>query len=148
MKHTNLIELALYIANDAHRGQVDLDGKPVILHPLAVGLSGCNMVEIVVGFLHDVVEDSNYTYADLEEIGVPSEIIEILRLLTHLPEESYEDYLKRIVKSGNATAIKVKWNDLTHNLSRGIKGKHVKQVEKHTKAKEFLKPYYEKVIME
>ncbi|MGI5848349.1 MAG: hypothetical protein ACOX5T_10070 [Candidatus Cryptobacteroides sp.] len=52
------IEDALRIAIDAHEGQKDLDGKPVILHPLAVGLSGRNEIEQKVGFLHDVVEDS------------------------------------------------------------------------------------------
>lgn len=44
------IEQALRIAIDAHKGQKDLDGKPVILHPLTVGLAGNNREEIIAGF--------------------------------------------------------------------------------------------------
>ena len=46
------IELALQIALIAHDGQVDLDGKPAILHALAVGMAGENLTEMCVGFLH------------------------------------------------------------------------------------------------
>ena len=48
------IEEALRIAIDVHEGQKDLDGKPVILHPLAVGMAGRNRQEIIAGFLHDI----------------------------------------------------------------------------------------------
>ena len=52
------IEETLQIALDAHRGQKDLDGRPALLHPIAVGLMGSNDTEIMTGFLHDVVEDT------------------------------------------------------------------------------------------
>ena len=67
MKNEKLsqIEIALEIALKAHRGQRDLDGKPVILHPLTVALKGNNEEEIIVGLLHDVVEDSEWTFEDL-----------------------------------------------------------------------------------
>ena len=51
------VEEALQIALDAHRGQKDLDGRPAVLHPIAVGLMGCNDAETKTGFLHDVVEE-------------------------------------------------------------------------------------------
>ena len=47
------IEETLRIAIEAHEGQKDLDGRPVVLHPIAVGLMGCNDVETKTGFLHD-----------------------------------------------------------------------------------------------
>ena len=56
------IEIALEIALKAHKGQRDLDGKPVILHPLTVALKGHNESEIVAGLLHDVVEDTDWTF--------------------------------------------------------------------------------------
>ena len=40
------VEETLQIALDAHKGQKDLDGKPAILHPIAVGIMGSNDVEI------------------------------------------------------------------------------------------------------
>lgn len=146
MTDSELIERALEIATKAHRGQLDLDGKPVILHPLTVGLMGTNTDEIVVGFLHDVVEDSDYTFAYLLEQGIPTHIVDTLRLLTHAKTEPYETYLERIATSGNRTAIAVKWHDLTHNLERGIRGNHTKQVTKHTCAQAYLRPYYETII--
>ena len=53
------IEEALRIALEAHEGQKDLDGNPVILHPMAVALAGRNHQEQIAGLLHDVVEDTN-----------------------------------------------------------------------------------------
>ena len=64
------IEIALEIALRAHRGQRDLDGKPVILHPLTVALKGNNENEIVAGLLHDVVEDTGYSFDDLLNAGI------------------------------------------------------------------------------
>ena len=44
------VEETLRIALEAHEGQKDLDGKPVVLHPIAVGLMGCNDAETKRGF--------------------------------------------------------------------------------------------------
>ena len=132
------VELALQIALDAHKGQVDLDGKPAILHALAVGLAGENLTEMCVGFLHDVVEDSHYTFDDLRRMGVALKIIRALQVLTHDKSVPYMDYIRSIEASGNDTALKVKINDLRHNLLRGTIGGHTKQVEKHSKALDYL----------
>ncbi len=148
MTDSELIEKALEIATRAHRGQLDLDGKPVILHPLTVGLMGTCTDEIVAGFLHDVVEDSEYTFAYLTELGIPAHIVDTLRLLTHAKTETYDTYLERIATSDNRTAIAVKWHDLTHNLERGIRGNHTKQVTKHTRAQAFLRPFYEAIVQQ
>lgn len=145
MTDSELIERALEIATHAHKGQLDLDGKPVILHPLAVGLMGTCMDEIVAGFLHDVVEDSDYTFESLLEQGIPAHIVDTLRLLTHAKTETYDTYWERIATSGNRIAIATKWHDLTYNLERGIRGNHTKQVAKHTRAQSNLRPFYEAI---
>ena len=106
------IEDALRLAIDAHEGQKDLDGNPVILHPMTVGLAGRNREEIIAGLLHDVVEDTNFTFDDLLRKGVDEEIVDALKLLTHTDDLSYDDYVKRIAVSGNSIAIHVKYNDL------------------------------------
>ena len=115
------IEETLQIALDAHRGQKDLDGMPVVLHPIAVGLMGCNDAETKTGFLHDVVEDTGLTLDDLRQKGVDGDVVAALELLTHRDEEDYFEYVRRIAESGNITAIHVKINDLRHNLERGLK---------------------------
>jgi (p)ppGpp synthase/HD superfamily hydrolase len=122
-----LIQIALRIANDVHNGQVDLDGKAMLLHPLEVVLMGNSFDEMLVGILHDVVEDSHYTFDNLLESGIPTHVVETLRLLTHSKDENYDDYILRIIQPDNKIAIAVKWNDLTHNLKRGKRSNHIKQ---------------------
>ena len=115
------VEETLQIALDAHKGQKDLDGKPAILHPVAVGLMGSTDAEIKAGFLHDVVEDSDLTLADLRRKGVDEDVLAALELLTHDKETDYFEYVGNIARSGNLTAIHTKLNDLRHNLERGKK---------------------------
>ena len=75
----NPIDIALRIATAAHAGQTDRDGYPFILHPLTVGLMGHTDEEKIAGFLHDVVEDTSYTFNDLLEEGIPTGIVNALR---------------------------------------------------------------------
>ena len=132
------IEVALEIAMKAHKGQRDLDGRPVILHPLTVAIKGNNESEIVAGLLHDVVEDTDWTFDDLLEAGIKPEVVDVLRLLTHSKDEPYMDYVQRIADSHNPIAINVKCNDLEHNLDPGRRGDHLKQVAKHTAALQLI----------
>ena len=138
------IEDALRLAVEAHDGQKDLDGNPVILHPMTVGLAGRNREEIIAGLLHDVVEDTDFTFEDLLYCGVDEPIVEALRLLTHSKDMPYEDYVQRIAKSGNEIAIHVKYNDLCHNLKRGRAGGYWRIVEKHEKAMATIEPLIKK----
>lgn len=137
---TSQVELALEIALKAHKGQRDLDGKPVILHPLTVAMKGNNESEIVAGLLHDVVEDTDWTFDDLLEVGITPEVVDALRLLTHSEDEEYLDYVQRIADSHNPIAINVKCNDLEHNLERGRKGDYLHLVAKHTVARQIIHP--------
>lgn len=135
------IDKAIALASRAHAADYDLDGNPTILHPLAVGMMGRNDAERIVGFLHDVVEDTRYDFSDLEEEGFSEEVIATLRLLTHDKHTPYMEYVERICTSGNMTAIHVKMNDLRHNLARGREGGHMRCVEKHTVALAFIEAY-------
>ena len=112
------IEDVIRIAVAAHNGQKDMVGNPAILHVLAVGLMGKTTEQKKAGLLHDVVEDSDMTLEDLRDKGVEEGVLEAVDLLTHRDEVSYEDYVRKIVLSGNETAIQVKLNDLHHNLWR------------------------------
>lgn len=138
MSEFELIEKAIEIAFEAHKGQKDLDGLPVVLHPFAVASNCTQPKEIVVALLHDVVEDSSYTFDDLRDAGMSDDIIQTLRLLTYDKSETYEEYLQRIKTSGDEVALHVKLNDLRHNLDRGRRGMHTQQVAKHEKAYLFL----------
>ena len=138
------IEEALQIALDAHKGQKDLDGKPAVLHPVAVGLMGSNDAEIKTGFLHDVLEDTDLTIDDLRERGVDKEVLAALELLTHNKGTDYFEYVHRIAHSGNYTAIHTKINDLKHNCDRGMKSFRMAKELNDTEKAEHLAKINEK----
>lgn len=129
-------EYAVTIAAKYHSGQKDLDGNPALLHPLAVALKGGNDKERIVGVLHDVVEDSACTLSELESIGVDKDIVGTLKTLTHNKPDSYDDYLLNIIHSGDIVAMRVKRNDLLHNIARNDESTERKKKikAKHTKA--------------
>lgn len=136
-KSIHPIDIALSIATEAHAGQRDKDGYPVILHPLAVGLMGHTDEEKMAGFLHDVVEDTDFTFDDLLTRGIPQGVVNALRLLTHEKGTEYYAYVQRIIDSGNPIALQVKYNDLQHNYARGKAYPHLQQ--KHGKALQMVK---------
>ena len=59
------IEIAIEIATEAHRGQRDKAGNDYIGHPMRVMAAGTTPEEKIVGVLHDVVEDSDWTLEKL-----------------------------------------------------------------------------------
>ena len=99
-------------------------------------------VSCTVALLHDVVEDTHLTLSDLEQI-FPTQVVEIVRLLTHDEAIDYFDYIRKIKTDSIAT--KVKLEDLKHNSNeaRSI-GSNLTQEqllywkEKYAKAKEIL----------
>lgn len=129
---------AVALANKVFYGDIDKNGNPAIIHSLRVGMAGSNLTEQIAGVLHDVVEDTDYTFEDLEREGFSKDVIDALRLLTHDMSVPYYDYVQGIIDSGNITALHVKHNDLLHNLERGKAGGHLKIVAKHTRALEMI----------
>ena len=132
-----MLNKAIEIAHKAHAGQVDKAGQPYIEHPLRVMNMGTTDNEKIVGVLHDVVEDSDWTFEQLQCEGFSSEIIEALRSITkQSKDEPYDKFIQRIKK--NPLAVKVKLNDLTDNMDirrlAYISDKDVKRLKKYLKA--------------
>lgn len=115
----HIIEKAISILVKAMEGKLDRDNNPAVLHSLTVGLMGDTEDEKVTGFLHDIVEDTDMSFEDLEAEGISSEIIAALRLLTKKKGTPYMEYIQNIIDSGNPIALQVKYNDLQHNFKRG-----------------------------
>ncbi len=131
------IERAIEIAVAAHKGQVDKAGKPYVLHVLQVMLYGKTDEEKIVGVLHDVVEDTDWTFEQLEKEGFKKEIIDALRCVTKLSEdEDYDAFIERVKK--NPLAIRVKINDILSNMDLKridkVKEKDVERFNKYLKA--------------
>jgi (p)ppGpp synthase/HD superfamily hydrolase len=89
----HIIEKAIQIAMEAHRGQVDKAGKPYILHPLRLMNNFDSENEMIAAVLHDVVEDSNISIEGLEKEGIPTESLEIIECLTKRNSEKYNDFI-------------------------------------------------------
>lgn len=133
------VDEAVEIATKAFYGMKDLDGNPALLHALAVGLAGRNKYEMMTGFLHDVLEDSDYTGEDLYKFGIPGNVVQAVEILTHNKErDTYEEYITGIVASGKELAINVKLNDLRHNILRAQTGNHPEYLKKHLDALSFI----------
>ena len=109
------LKRAIEIARQAHAGQVDKGGADYIGHPLRVMERGENEEQKIVGVLHDVVEDYDWTFEMLEEEGFAPAIIEALKCVTKLSEgEDYDDFISRVMT--NPLAVKVKLYDIEDNL--------------------------------
>lgn len=104
---TATLEQAIEIAVKAHKGQVDKNGEPYILHPLRVMLKLNTETAQIVGVLHDVVEDTEVTLDDLRREGFSEQVITSLFILTHTKDKTYESYIKDIAKDHIATQVKL-----------------------------------------
>ena len=134
------LERAIEIAARTHAGQTDKGGAPYILHPLRVMLRVAPGAQQIVAVLHDVVEDSDVTFEDLEREGFSAEVINGLRAVTKVAGESYEDFVARAALDPVGKAVKLA--DLMENsdLSRIAEPsqKDLERVEKYGRAIRYL----------
>lgn len=117
MVYTPLTNKALVFAYNAHHGQLDYNGIPFIFHPLHLAEQMDDEISCCAAILHDVVEDTDYTLADLRK-EFPEEVVEAVALLTHDDTAEYNttdyfDYIRRI--KTHPIAKKVKLADIAHN---------------------------------
>lgn len=131
------LQRAIEIATEAHKGQYDKAGNDYIGHPLRVMEMGTTENEKIVGVLHDVVEDTDWTFEALAAEGFSEEVIAALRCVTKLSEnENYDDFIERV--KNNPLAVAVKINDLSDNMDIRrlpyLSDKDVKRLKKYLKA--------------
>lgn len=138
------VDEALQLISYAFAGEKDLDGNPVVLHSISVGMAGKNEKEQICGFLHDVIEDTDWNAGELRERGFSEQTIDTVMLLTHTDDSPYMDYIQRICESGDEVALAVKINDIQHNIKRGTAGGHLEHVAKHTKALAYIEDYIQR----
>ena len=112
MIYTELTIRAMNLAYAAHHGQFDKGGVPYIFHPIHLAEQMDDEISTCVALLHDTVEDTAVTLAQLAK-EFPKEVVEAVRLLTHAEDVEYFDYVRAIKE--NPVAVKVKLADLDHN---------------------------------
>lgn len=136
------LQRAIEIAYEAHAGQYDKAGADYINHPLRVMEKGTTEDEKIVGVLHDVVEDSDWTFEMLRAEGFTAEVIDALKCVTKLSEdEDYDHFIDRVLT--NPLAVKVKLHDLEDNMDLSRlhhpTGQDIKRAQKYRRAYARLK---------
>jgi len=142
MTDEELIEAAIAIAVEAHKGQVDKARRPYILHPLRVMEQMRSDDEKIVAVLHDVVEDSAWTPSALQNAGFPPHIVSALDALTKRDGENYQDFIERVNCSSLARAVKMA--DLRDNMNIArlplpLTSKDHERLAKYERALRYLK---------
>lgn len=105
---------AVAIAALAHQGQFDRAGAPYIDHPLRLMLRASSPAERMAAVLHDVIEDSRWTLAELREEGFPEVVLRAVEHLTRRAGETYQEFIDRVLE--DPLAVRVKLLDLEDNL--------------------------------
>ena len=151
------LQKAISIAVEAHEGQTDKGGSPYILHPLRVMMSLKTEDEMIVGVLHDVVEDcfdKGFDWERLRQDGFSEKVLEALYSVTKTPEEeehfktlSGEEkisaYLEFVARAKqNPIGRRVKRADIFENLNVSrlgeLREKDLFRLNQYKRAIEFL----------
>ena len=100
----------------AHEGQLRRNRELYACHPIRVASNfHPRSLKYTVALLHDVVEDTQYTFEDLVSLGLGEEELNALRILTRLDGESSKEHFDRVLNSNNHVAQEVKLYDLLDN---------------------------------
>ena len=142
MKKSRLLSKAIKIVAEEFEGVFDKGGQPYVLHCLWV----MNKVRrlgheyMIVAVLHDLIEDTDWTYEMLEDRQFPLYLIDSLRLLD-FRDVDYFEQIERV--KTDPIARQVKMRDIEHNSKvtrlRGLGEKDFKRLEKYSKAYAMLK---------
>lgn len=128
-KRTEIIERAYRFAKEAHQGVLRQSGEPYILHPIAVARIACKEIglgstSICAALLHDVVEDTEYTVEDIENL-FGKKIAQLVDGLTKIAggifgdkaSEQAENFRKLLITmSEDIRVILIKMADRLHNM--------------------------------
>ena len=128
-KKVDIITRAFNFAKQAHKGVRRRSGEPYIMHPIAVARIACEEIglgstSICAALLHDVVEDTEYTFEDIQNL-FGTKIASIVEGLTKisggifgerasLQAETFKKLL--LTMSEDIRVILIKISDRLHNM--------------------------------
>ena len=147
----DFVNQARVIVTRLFENKFDQAGEPYIGHLIRVSERLSDPIEKAAALLHDTVEDTEVTLHDLFLIGIPLNVLEVIGLVTQdkisksnmtksEQLEMYNNYIDKIINSGNIHAIRLKKADILDNydLERIKKLPEDKQEWFHEKYEEQL----------
>lgn len=130
------LERAIAIAATAHAGQLDKTGACYILHPLRMMMRLEDVDAKIVAVLHDVVEDTEWTFEALAGEGFSAEVLRALDCVTKREGEDYQAFVQR--SASDPLARRVKLMDLEDNMNllrlSHITAKDLERLQKYHQA--------------
>ncbi len=143
---------AYAFAFDAHKDQTRFSGEPYITHPLAIAEILAEMQmdtpTIIAGLLHDVIEDTPYTYEDIEK-RFGSDVAHLVDGVTKIAkfkfsskeQEQIESFRKMFVAmASDIRIIIIKLSDRLHNMRTLSAMRADKQIQKATETLNIYAP--------
>lgn len=137
LKPADQLALAIKLAATHHYDQFDKGGRPYILHVLKVMhyLKSDDDQLNAIAAMHDLVEDTSVTLADLRDYGFSGRVIMGVQCLTKVEGQSPEEYLTGILTCEDACRVKLA--DLRHNSDirrlKGLRDKDIDRMKKYHK---------------
>ena len=155
-----LVDKAFHYADQKHEGQLRKDGSPYIIHPLAVAEivaeMGLDTESILAALLHDCIEDTDATHADIAKLFSPTvaDLVDGVTKLTRIDiqtkeEEQMENLRKMfLAMSKDIRVILIKIADRLHNARTFQYQTPAKQKSKSLETMEIYAPLAHRLGMQ